>query len=357
MTAPTLFSPLTVGALTLPNRLVMAPLTRARAGTTHIANALIAEHYAQRASAGLLIAEATMAAADGCAFTGEPGIFDDACVAGWKQTTDAVHAAGGRIQLQIWHPGRAAHSLLNGGTQPISSTDRAIRDDVIHTPQGKQPYEAPRRLRDDEIPTIVQLFADATRRALEAGFDGVQVHGAHGYLIDQFLRDSVNDRTGPYGGSIENRARLLLEVVDAAIAVAGADRVSVRLSPLVAFNDISDSNPEALVAYVAEQLSARGIAFLEMRHDNQALPAETSVAGVARQHFKGVLMLNGGFDGDSAAQAMAEGRADAIVFGKAFLANPDLPARLQQGAALNEVDFGTLYTPGPKGYTDYPALA
>ncbi len=354
---PSLFDPLRVGALTLPNRIMLAPLTRARAGRSHIPNALMAEYYSQRADGGLLIAEATMVASNASAFTGEPGIFNDACVAGWQLVTKAVHAKGGRIQLQIWHPGRAAHSLLDGGVQPVSSSNKAIRNDTIHTPEGAKPYEVPRPLRTDEIAGIVQLFAEAARRAMAAGFDGVQIHGAHGYLIDQFLRDGVNDRTDQYGGSIENRARLLLEITDAVIAAIGADRVSVRVSPLVAFNDMVDSEPENLMAYVAQELSKRQIAFLELRHANQALPAEQSMARVVRANFNGVLVRNGGFDGFSARQALADGSADAIAFGSSFLANPDLVARLQQGSALNAMDMATLYTPGPKGYTDYPTLA
>jgi N-ethylmaleimide reductase len=351
-----LLEPLNLGSFTLNNRVVMAPLTRARAGSSHIANDLIAEMYAQRASAGLLIAEATMAAADGCAFYGEPGIFNAETVAGWQKTTQAVHDKGGKIVLQIWHPGRAAHSLLNGGVQPISSSNKAIREDVIHTPQGKQPYEVPRVLATEELPGIVALFKTAAENAKAAGFDGIQVHAAHGYLIDQFLRDSVNDRTDNYGGSLENRARLLLEVVDACLQVWEKDRVSVRISPLVAFNDISDSQPEALVEYVAKALSARGIGFLELRHEDHALPAELALAKIARQHFQGVLMLNGGFDQASGEAALQSGLADAIVYGKAFIANPDLVARFASGAALNAVDFSTLYTPGATGYTDYPSL-
>jgi N-ethylmaleimide reductase len=352
-----LFTPLRVGALDLPNRIVMAPLTRARAGRSHIANALIAEHYAQRASAGLLIAEATMVSPTASAFTGEPGIHSDEAAEGWKQVTAAVHAKGGRIALQIWHPGRAAHSLLDGGVQPVSSTDRAIQGSQISTPEGKQPYEAPRRLHDDEIPGIVEQFRLAARRAKAACFDGVQIHGAHGYLIDQFLRDGVNDREGPYGGSIENRARLLLEVVDAASEEIGADRVSVRISPLVGFNDLVDSDPEALVAYVAAELNRRGIAFLELRHADHRLPAELAIAHIARQYFKGVIMRNGGYDGDSAQVDLATGQTDAVVFGKPFISNPDLVERLRVGAALAPVNFDLLYTPGPAGYTDYPALA
>jgi len=348
-----LFTPLQIGSQPLPNRIVMAPLTRARAGRSHVANALMAEHYAQRASAGLLIAEATMVASDGCAFTGEPGIYDEACVAGWRQVTDAVHAAGGRIVLQIWHPGRAAHSSLNGGVQPVSSGERAIQG-LINTPDGKQPYETPRRLGDEELPGIVEQFRLATRRAIAAGFDGVQLHGAHGYLLDQFLRDGVNDRSGPYGGSIENRARLLLEAVDAAIAEAGAQRVSVRISPLVAFNDLQDSAPEALVAYLAEQLSARGIGFLELRHAQHDLAAEQRIFEIARAHFRGALMRNGGFaDRNTAEAALAQG-ADAIVFGRPFIGNPDLVERLREGAELADFEPAKLYGGGAEGYTDYP---
>ncbi len=356
---PLLFDPLPLGALTLPNRILMAPLTRARAGRSHIANALMAEHYAQRASAGLLIAEATMVASDGCAFTGEPGIYDEACIAGWRGVTEAVHAAGGRIQLQIWHPGRSAHSSLNGGVQPISSGERAIQG-FINTPDGKQAYEKPRRLRDDELPAIVDLFRQATRRALEAGFDGVQLHGAHGYLLDQFLRDGVNDRSGPgyerYGGAIENRARLLLECVDAAIAEAGAGLVGLRLSPLAGSNDLKDSDPEALLTHLAQQLSQRRVAYLELRHMDPALDGERRIAAVARQHFQGPLLRNGGFTSVSAQAALDEGSADAIVFGRAFIANPDLVERLRLGAALNEPEVKTFYAAGALGYTDYPRL-
>jgi N-ethylmaleimide reductase len=356
-TMPTLFDPLTAGALQLPNRVLMAALTRARAGRTHIPNALMAEYYAQRAGAGLILSEATMVAADGCAFTGEGGLYDEATTAGWRHVTEAVHARGGRIAVQLWHPGRAAHSLLNDGVQPISSTDRAIRGDTISTPWGVKDYEAPRRLRTDEIPGIVELFRRAAERALAAGFDGVQIHGAHGYLIDQFLRDGTNDRDDEYGGSLPNRARLLLEIADACIAVLGAGRVSVRISPRVPYNDMLDSDPEALVEYVARELDRRRIAFLELRHPDHRDPAEQRLAQIARREFRGVLVRNGGFDGDSAAQAVASGQADAIAFGKAYIANPDLVERLRAGSKLNAVDFERLYTPGPQGYTDYPALA
>ncbi|MBK9654675.1 MAG: alkene reductase [Rhodanobacteraceae bacterium] len=352
-----LYSPLTAGALELPNRIVMAALTRARAGRTHIPNALMAEYYAQRASAGLIFTEATMVAADGCAFTGEGGLYDDATTAGWRAVTDAVHARGGRIQVQLWHPGRAAHSLLNDGVQPISSTDRAIRGDQISTPEGMRDYEVPRRLAREEIPGIVEAFRRAAERARDAGFDGAQIHAAHGYIIDQFLRDGANDRSDDYGGSIANRARLLLEIVDATAGVLGADRISVRISPLVPYNDMVDSNPEALVEYVARELDGRKIAFLELRHNDFRDPAEQRLAQIARREFHGPLFVNGGYDLAGAQAAVASGAVDAVVFGKAWLANPDLVARFRAGAALNPVDFAKLYTPGSAGYTDYPSLA
>lgn len=349
-----LSSPVRAGDLRLKNRIVMSALTRARAGRSHIPNALMAEYYAQRASAGLIVSEATMVAADGCAFTGEGGLFDDACVAGWKQVTDAVHAQGGQIIVQLWHPGRAAHSLLNSGVQPVSSTDRAIQNDTIHTPEGTKAYEVPRRLSAQEIPGIVGLFRAAAERARRAGFDGVQLHGAHGYLLDQFLRDSVNDRSDEYGGTIQNRAKVLLAATDAAIAVLGAGRVAVRISPLVPYNDIADSDPVALVRYLADEFNHRKLAFLELRHADQSQPAERELARIARERFEGALFLNGGFDGTSARAAIAAGNADAVVFGRAYVSNPDLVARLTGAKPLNAMNPTTLYSPGAAGYTDYP---
>ena len=350
-----LFSPLTVGNLVLPNRILMAALTRARAGRSHIPNELMAQYYAQRASAGLIFTEATMVASNGCAFTGEGGLFDEDCVAGWKIVNDAVHAKGGRIAVQLWHPGRAAHSSLNNGAQPVSSSDRAITGDTIQTPTGAHAYEVPRKLEADEIPGYVALFAAAAERAQRAGFDGVQIHAAHGYLIDQFLRDSVNDRSDGYGGSLAARARFLLEIVDAVAAVIGANKISVRISPLVPFNDIQDSNPEGLVTYVAQQLQVRGVASLELRHGDHAGPGERTLAEIARKHFHGTLMANGGYDLTSAQAAVQSGRLDAVVFGRLFISNANLVERFSTGAELNSVDFTTLYTPGPGGYTDYPA--
>lgn len=352
-----LLSPLKVGALQLPNRIVMAPLTRSRAKPGHVAGELIAEYYAQRASAGLIIAEATMAAADASAFIAEPGIFGPAQVQGWKRVTDRVHEAGGRIALQVWHPGRATHPLLNNGLQPVSSTDRPIRGDQITTLEGKRDYPAPRRLERSELPGIVSMFRKGFENAREAGFDAVEVHGAHGYLLDQFLRDGVNDRTDEYGGSIQNRARLLFEVVDEAIAVFEADRVGLRISPLVAFNDMVDSDPRGLVQYVSEQIDARGLAFLDLRHGQYDLPEEVELARIARKAYRGVLMLNGGFTRETGEAEIREGHADAIIYGKPFISNPDLVQRFRHRAELAPVDFSRLYTPGPQGYTDYQAMA
>jgi N-ethylmaleimide reductase len=316
----------------------------------------MAEYYAQRASAGLILTEATMVAADACAFTAEGGIYDDETAAGWKGVVDAVHAAGGRIAVQLWHPGRAAHSSISGGTQPVSSTDRAIRNDTIHTPDGPQAYEAPRRLRGDELPGIIELFRQAALRAKAVGFDGAEIHGAHGYLIDQFLRSDSNDRDDDWGGPIENRARLLLAITDAVTGVFGPGRVGVRISPLSPYNDMRDADPPALVAHVARELDRRGIAFLDLRHVDQAAAEERELARIARENYRGALLLGGGFDAGSARAAVADGRADAVVFGYAYVGNPDLVERVRRGAPFNPVDASTLYTPGARGYTDYPTL-
>ncbi len=353
----TLFTPLQAGDIFLPNRIVMSPLTRARAGTTHIPNDMMVDYYSQRASSGLIMTECTMVDAHACAFIGEGGIYSPAHVAGWKRVTDAVHAKGGRIFMQIWHPGRAAHSLLNEGEQPVSSSATAIRNDVTQTPAGAKPYEVPRALLTEEIPRYVEMFRLAAQNAKQAGFDGVQIHGAHGYLVDNFLRDGLNTRTDAYGGSIPNRVRFLLEVTDAAIGVWGAGRVAVRISPLVPFNDMVDSQPESLVTYVAQELSRRRIAFLEIRHEDHALPKEQAILQVARQHFQGVLMSNGSYTRASDESTVASSAADAIVYGRPYIANPDLVERFAKQSLLNEVNYDRLYGGGPDGYSDYPSLA
>lgn len=352
-----LFSPLQMGALTAPNRLFMAPLTRCRADADHVPSALMAEHYTQRASAGLLIAEATMAIEGNSSFWMEPGIYSPAQIAGWKVVTDAVHAAGGRIFLQVWHGGRACHPLLNGGMQPVAPSAIAITGSEVMTPQGMQPYVQPRELRDDELPGIVSGFAQAAENAKAAGFDGVEIHGANGYLLDEFLRDGANRRSGRYGGSIENRARLLLEVIDAASRVLGSDRVGVRISPLNSYNSMTDSDPIGLASWLATRLNDCRLAYLHVMRSDFFQQQQGDVLTPVRERYHGVLIGNMGYTAAEAEQAIADGKLDAVAFGTAFLANPDLPARILAGAPLNAPDPATFYTPGARGYTDYPSMA
>jgi N-ethylmaleimide reductase len=352
-----LFQPLQVGALEIPNRIVMAPLTRTRAEEDHVPGELIAEHYAQRASAGLIIAEATMVMEGNSSFISEPGIYSAAQVEGWKKTTSAVRAAGGRIFLQLWHGGRACHPLLNGGAQPVAPSAIPITNDQVHTPEGKKDYVVPRELCDDEIPGIVEGFRLAAVNAKAAGFDGVEIHGANGYLIDEFLRDGANHRTGPYGGPVENRARFLLEIVDAVISVWGSDRVGLRISPLNSYNSMIDSDPVGLVSYLAGVLNERHLAYLHiMRTDMFGIQREDVLTPV-RAIYKGVIVSNMGYTAAEAAADIAAGKIDAVAFGVPFLANPDLPARFAVGAELNTPDPATFYCPGAKGYTDYPTMA
>ena len=351
-----LFNRLKLGSLTVPNRVFMAPLTRCRAEPGHVPGALMAEHYAQRASAGLIIAEATMAMAGNSAFWKEPGIYNEAQIAGWKGVTDAVHAAGGRIFLQVWHGGRACHPLLNDGAQPVAPSALAIQGDEVHTPEGKKPYVVPRVLADAEIPGIVAGFRQAAENALQAGFDGVEVHGANGYLLDEFLRDGVNKRTGPYGGPLENRARLLLEVIEAHCAVWGSDRVGVRLSPLNSYNDIADSDPVGLISWLANRLNDYHLAYLHLMRGDFFGKQQGEVMKPAREVYRGVLIGNMGYSAAEAEMAIASGQLDAVAFGVPFLANPDLPARFKAGAALNQANPATFYSPGPAGYTDYPPM-
>ncbi|WP_210396771.1 alkene reductase [Motiliproteus sediminis] len=352
----TLFSPLRLGALELPNRVLMAPLTRCRADQNHVPTELMAQHYAQRAAAGLIIAEATMVMEGHSAFWREPGIYSEAQVAGWRRVTDAVHAAGGRIVLQLWHGGRACHPALNDGREAVGPSAIAITNDEVHTPEGKQAYTVPRELADDELPAIVAGFSRAAENAKRAGFDGVEVHGANGYLLDEFLRDGANHRGGPYGGPLENRARLLLEVIEAVTQVWGSDRVGVRLSPLNSFNSMHDSDPVGLATWLAKRLNDFNLAYLHLMRADFLGEQSGDVVTPVREHYRGKLILNMGYDGDEAAGVIEAGHADAVAFGTAFLANPDLPERLRQRAALNEPDPTTFYSQGAEGYTDYPTL-
>lgn len=353
---PDLFTPLPLGALTLPNRILMAPLTRARTEHDHIPNPLMAEYYSQRASAGLIIAEATMVMEGNSAFWKEPGIYSDAQVQGWKLTTEAVHKAGGKIFLQLWHGGRACHPLLNDGAQPVAPSELKIEGDEVRTPEGKKPYVMPHALTDEEIPTVIEGFRKAAENAKAAGFDGVEVHGANGYLLDEFLRDGANRRTGPYGGTIENRARLLLEVIEVVSGVFGSGRVGVRLSPVNSYNSMIDSDPVALSTWLAKRLNDCDLAYLHLMRADFFQQQNEDVLTPVRENYKGTLIVNMGYNRDEANETIASGKADAVAFGTSFLANPDLPARIKAGAELNEPDQSTFYTRGTEGYIDYPTM-
>ena len=356
MTIQTLFHPLQLGALTVPNRIFMAPLTRCRAEDEHVPGMLMAEYYAQRASAGLIIAEATMAMAGHSAFWTEPGIYSLQQISGWEKVTSAVHAAGGRIFLQLWHGGRACHPLLNNGAQPVAPTAIPITGDEVHTPEGKKPYVMPRELRDNEIPGIIKGFRNAAENAKLAGFDGVEVHGANGYLLDEFLRDGANKRTGIYGGRIANRARLLLEVLETVCAIWGSQRVGLRISPINSYNSMIDSDPIALSAWLANRLNDFDLAYLHAMRGDFFQQQSGDVMTPIREHYRGKLIGNMGYSAEEAASAIEAGLLDAVAFGSAFLANPDLPARFLADAPLNQANPATFYSPGPEGYTDYPAL-
>lgn len=357
--AVTVLSPIQLGSYTLPNRVVMAPLTRNRAGEGNVPQALNVEYYAQRASAGLIITEATQVSPQGVGYPATPGIHSPAQVAGWRQVTEAVHARGGRIILQLWHVGRISHpSLQPGGALPVAPSALQPAGQAI-TYQGPQDFVTPRALELAELPGIVEQFRSGAANALAAGFDGVEIHGANGYLLDQFLRDGANQRRDAYGGSLENRARLLLEVTEAVCAVWGAARVGIRLSPLQPFNDMRDANPEAIFSYAVQQLNRFGLGYLHVTEVGKNAPG---AAGPAfdlvklKRLWSGVYMTNGGYDLARANAVLAAGEADMVAFGALFLANPDLPLRFAQGAPLNTPDPATFYGGDAKGYTDYPFL-
>lgn len=350
-----LFNPLQTGSVSLANRILMAPLTRARADAGHMPNALMAEYYSQRATAGLIVTECTMVAENTSAFYAEPGIYNAEQINAWKQVTEAVHAKGGKIFMQIWHAGRAAVPAFNNGVENVGPSAIAI-DSEVHTPNGKIPNAVPRELRLDEIPALVAAYAQGAKNAIAAGFDGVEVHGANGYLIDEFLRDSANQRTDSYGGSIENRARFLFEVLTAVSAAIGSDKVGLRLSPINSYNSMKDSDPLALISYLTTRLNEFNLAYLHVMRSDFFQAQTGDVLTIARTNYKGVLIGNMGYNADEATQALSNNTLDAVAFGTSFLANPDLPARIKQGAALNAPDAATFYTPGAKGYTDYPSL-
>ncbi|MBK4738888.1 alkene reductase [Noviherbaspirillum pedocola] len=349
----TLFDPIKIGDLELPNRVIMAPLTRSRAvGEGRVPNALMAEYYAQRASAGLILSEATAVTPQGVGYANTPGIWSDEQVDGWKRVTDAVHAAGGRIFLQLWHVGRISDPIFLDGDLPVapSAVQPAGHVSLV---RPKKEYVTPRALDIEEIPGIVAAYRKGAENAKRAGFDGVEIHGANGYLLDQFLQDKTNRRTDAYGGSIENRSRLMLEVTDACIAVWGANRVGMHLAPRCDAHDMGDSNPAATFGYVARELGKRGIAFICAR---EAIGPD-SLGPQLKTAFGGVYIANEGMTRASAEGLIEAGKADAAAFGKDFIANPDLPRRLERNAPLNPQRPDTFYAPTAEGYTDYPALA
>lgn len=347
-----LFDPLQLGEIALlPNRILMAPLTRCRASEGRVPNALMAEYYTQRASAGLIFSEATSVTPMGVGYPDTPGIWSDAQVAGWKMVTDAVHKAGGKIILQLWHVGRVSHPMYLDGAQPVAPSAIAAEGHVSLT-RPKQPYPVPRALELSEIPDIIEAYRKGAENAKKAGFDGVEIHGANGYLLDQFLQDCTNKRTDTYGGSIENRARLMLEVTDAVISVWGASRVGMHLAPRGDAHTMGDSNALATFGYVARELGKRKIAFICAREH----AGEGRIGPELKKAFGGTYIANEGFTRESAESALAAGEADAVAFGKLFIANPDLPARFAAGAALNPPRPELFYGKGPEGYTDYPVM-
>ncbi len=362
VTSQHLLSSFQLGDLTLANRVVMAPMTRGRAGKERIPNAMMAEYYAQRASAGLIITEATSISEQGLGWVDAPGIYKPEQTQGWKQVVDAVHQKGGKIYLQLWHCGRASHTSFHPDLGlPVAPSAIAISGDHIHTPNGKQPYEVPRALETHEIPGIVEDYRKAAEQARLAGFDGVEIHGANGYLIDQFLQDKTNHRTDVYGGPIENRARFLLEIVDAICTVWPKERVGVRISPNGVFNDMGDSDARATFFYVAQQLDLRQIGYLHVM-DGLGFGfhgiGQPLLLGEFREHFHRALIGNVGYTQENAEDTLARQDADLIAFGRPFISNPDLVERFRHNQPLEAFDdMSHWYTPGPEGYTDYRPFA
>ena len=357
---PSLFDPIRLGALELPNRILMAPLTRGRATREHVPTPIMAEYYAQRAGAGLIITEATGISREGMGWPYAPGIWSDEQTEGWRPVVKAVHDRGGRIALQLWHMGYLVHPDFLDGAQPVSSSV-ATAPSEAHTYSGKKPYGEARALSEDEIPRLLSDYERAAKNALAAGFDGVEIHAANGYLLDEFLRDGVNRRTDRYGGSIENRVRLVTKVAQTVAGVVGPERTGIRFSPNGPVQGVDDSNPEPLFALAAETMARVGLAFIELREPGpEGTFGKATVPPVApaiKRAFGGPVILNCDYDGPKAQAALDAGQADAIAFGRTYLANPDLPERIARGAPLNEDDMKTWYSQGPEGYLDYPTLA
>jgi N-ethylmaleimide reductase len=350
-----LFSPVTLGALELRNRLVMAPMTRNRATPDGLPTPMMTTYYTQRASAGLIVTEMTQITPEAVGYMNTPGIHSAEQVAAWRTITEAVHAAGGRIAMQLGHAGRISHPLLIGGRTPVAPS--AIRPDgKCFTPQGQLPYETPRALATDELPTIVAQFRHAAAMAKEAGFDGVELHSANGYLLDEFLRSGTNKRTDGYGGSVENRTRLLLEVASAASEVWGPGRVGVRVSPFNPFNSMHDDQPLETFPAVARLLDALSLAYLHISYGGSSVEQRPEMIARMRSAFGGPIIANAGYDVERAETALKAKEAEAIAFGVPFLANPDLPARFARGAELNAPDPATFYMGTEVGYIDYPSL-
>ncbi|TGD81836.1 alkene reductase [Hymenobacter wooponensis] len=355
-----LFTSVQVGALTLPNRFAMAPMTRSRAtNEATVPTESVVKYYVQRATAGLIISEGSQVSPQGVGYINTPGIYSEEQVAGWKKVTDAVHAAGGRIFIQLWHVGRVSHPFFHNGELPVGPSAIKPEGAKAFTGQGFEDVPTPRALELSEIPGVVDQFRQAARNAKLAGFDGAEIHGANGYLLDQFIQDGSNQRTDEYGGSLENRARFALEVVQAVVDELGADRVGIRLSPQGS-HSIKDSDPVKTFSYVTEQLNKFNLAYLHVIEalpgHPMAQPSAPAVAAHLRNIFNGTFILNGGYTQETAEEALANNEADVIAFGVPFIANPDLVERFRIGAALNTPDPSTFYVPGDKGYIDYPSL-
>ncbi len=356
---PTLFDPVEMGLLMLPNRILMAPLTRARATREAVPTPVMAEYYSQRAEAGLIISEATGISRIGLGWPFAPGLWNDEQVEGWKSVVEAVHQAGGRIVAQLWHMGRIVHPSVGGG-QPVSPS-ATTAPAYAHTYEGKQPYVEARALTRDEIKATVADYAKAARNAIRAGFDGVQIHGANGYLVDQFLRDGTNLRTDEYGGPVENRLRFMSEVVQAVASEVGIGRTGIRLSPNGEVQGCNDSDNHGLFTAAAVELERLGVPWLELRepgpHSTFRATDDPAVSPAIRKVFRGKLVLNSDYDGTSGQAKLDEGIADAISFGRPFIANPDLVDRIREGSLLNRWDVAPFYTQGREGYADYPIRA